>query len=166
MTLNNSIVRLSAVAAALAGFAGMPSVADASDEIFFVYGCGVDLCSPVEAIPASGITRQRFILSDRYVSDASITLTVAEGKTRIVMNWVKIPLSGAAYERHHSFEITNDGPSTLWLNTDTDGEYDFFVAKGREALVDAPYPRGPVEHVGSPIIVTSHCEAAGKILAC
>ena len=157
MKIANPIPRLTAAAAVIGSLAGMPSIAGAAEEMFFAYGCGLVLCSnSVEPIPASGLTRQRFIMSDRYASDASITLTVVEGKTLIVMNWVKTPLSGAAYERHHSFEITNDGPSTLWLNTDTDGEYDFMVVKGREALVDAPYPRGPVEHVGSPIIVTSH----------
>ena len=43
----------------------------------------------------------------------------------------------------------------MWFDTDTDGEYDFLLVNGREALADVPYPRGPVEHNGSPIIIAN-----------
>lgn len=153
-----SIARFWVAWTALAGFAGASSVAAAAEEMFFAYGCGVVLCSAsLDKIPESGLTRSRFVLSDRYASTVSITLKAAQGKTLVVMDWVKIPFGGAAYERHHAFEISEVGsPSTVWLNTDTDGEYDFLVVKGRQALADVPYPRGPVEHIGSPIIISSH----------
>ena len=73
----------------------------------------------------------------------------------VAMNWVTIPFRESVRERYYAFEIASGGgPSTMWLNTDTDGEYDFLLVNGRNALADAPYSRGPVEHAGSPIIVT------------
>lgn len=153
MKRHNSFVASAVAAAALIGFTTMPSIAGEPEELFLAYGCGRMLCSnSVEAVRDSGLTRTRFIKTDRYISNASITFAVVNGKRTITVDSLTIPIPGEPVSQHYVLEVTDDGPTTTWFPTGTDGEYDFFVIKDREALAYTPYPLWPVEQPASTII--------------
>ncbi len=157
MRTSDSIVTVAIAAAMWLGFTSMPSVAGESEELFFAYACGRTLCSKsVEAVPDSGFTRRRFVKTDRYVSEASITFTVIDGKRVIVADSLTIPIPGNYFKRHYVYDLSDPGPTTTWVPTNTDGEYDFFVIKGREALAYTPYPLRAVEQPVSTMIWTGN----------
>ena len=152
----NSIVTFAVTIAELIGLlTGMRAIAGEHDELFFAYACGRTLCSKsVESVPDSGFTRTRFVKTDRYLSEASISFAVVDGKRVIITDTLTMPIPGKYFRRHYVYEVTDQGPSTTWFTTHTDGEYDFFVIKGREALAYTPYPLEPVEQPVSTLIST------------
>ena len=155
MKTSKSIVGIAIVGALCTGFASLPSMAGESVELFFAYACGRRLCSnTVEPVPSSGLTRSRFVKTDRYISDASITFTVIDGKRVIVTDTLTIPIPGVYSRQHYVYEVTDSGPVTTWFTTNTDGEYDFFVITGREALAYTPYPLQLVVQPVSTLIST------------